>query len=184
MKKNLFTTLALCLLAWTTLTAQTETIAIANDKGEQEATKKMPLKRGEIVTLETIKEINSDNVQIVDVIPLRVSKPVIVEGYKFADIPKIEVRAVVAYSQNKLAPDDPLVIAIASDKEEPGESVPVFSRDDIGEIADGLWRCFDPRATRRVSLEHFCKYWNKPYQLRPNCIDLGFDVIHFFFGQS
>ena len=61
---------------------------------------------------------------------------IIVEGYKFADIPKIEVRAAIAYSHNKLAADDPLVIAIASDREERGEKVPVFSRDDVAEIAD------------------------------------------------
>ena len=61
---------------------------------------------------------------------------VIVEGYKFADIPKIEVRAAIAHSKEKLSADDPLVIAVASDKPEPGERIPVFSRDDIGEIAD------------------------------------------------
>ena len=61
---------------------------------------------------------------------------VIVEGYKFADIPKIEVRAVIAHSNEKLSTDDPLVIAIASDKAEPGERVPVLSRDDVAEIAD------------------------------------------------
>ena len=61
---------------------------------------------------------------------------VIVEGYKFADIPKIEVRAAIAHSKEKLSADDPLVIAVASDKPEPGEAVPVLSRDDIGEIAD------------------------------------------------
>ena len=61
---------------------------------------------------------------------------VIVEGYKFASIPKIEVRASIAYSKTKLSSDDPLVIAIASDKEEPFERVPVLSRDDVAEIAD------------------------------------------------
>jgi molybdopterin-guanine dinucleotide biosynthesis adapter protein len=61
---------------------------------------------------------------------------IVVEGYKFAEIPKIEVRAATAHSQEKLTPDDPLVIAIASDRDEPGETVPVFSRDDVAEIAD------------------------------------------------
>lgn len=61
---------------------------------------------------------------------------IVVEGYKYADIPKIEVRSSIAFSKNKLACDDPRVIGIASDKEEPGEAVPVFSRDDVGEIAD------------------------------------------------
>lgn len=61
---------------------------------------------------------------------------IVVEGYKYADIPKIEVRSRIAFSKNKLAGDDPHVIAIASDQDEPGERVPVFSRDDVGEIAD------------------------------------------------
>jgi molybdopterin-guanine dinucleotide biosynthesis adapter protein len=61
---------------------------------------------------------------------------IVVEGYKFADIPKIEVRAKIAFSHKQLSPDDPLVIAIASDQAEVGEKVPVFSRDDIAEIAD------------------------------------------------
>lgn len=61
---------------------------------------------------------------------------ILVEGYKTAAIPKIEVRAQIAYSHTKLSTDDPYVIAIASDGSEPGETVPVFSRDDVGEIAD------------------------------------------------
>ncbi len=61
---------------------------------------------------------------------------IVVEGYKFANIPKLEVRAQIAVSQKHLAPDDPLVIAIASDRCEPHAKVPVFSRDDIAEIAD------------------------------------------------
>lgn len=61
---------------------------------------------------------------------------IIVEGYKTATIPKIEVRCSTAFSQVKLTPDDASVIAIATDKDEPGETVPVFSRDDIGELAD------------------------------------------------
>ena len=61
---------------------------------------------------------------------------VIVEGYKSAEIPKIEVRCSTAFSQRKLSPHDPHIIAIATDKDEPGETVPVFSRDDVCEIAD------------------------------------------------
>lgn len=61
---------------------------------------------------------------------------IVVEGYKYAEIPKIEVRSRIAFSKNKLAADDPHVIAIASDGDEPGEAVPVFSRDDVGAIAD------------------------------------------------
>ena len=73
---------------------------------------------------------------------------IVVEGYKFAEIPKIEVRAAMAYSHNKLSPDDPLVIAIASDKDEPGERVPVYSRDDIAEIADMVTQTIGPIGRR------------------------------------
>lgn len=76
---------------------------------------------------------------------------IVVEGYKFAAIPKIEVRAQIAHSRNKLTPDDPLVIAIASDGTEPGEQVPVFSRDDVGEIADFITQTIGPIG-RRVAL--------------------------------
>jgi len=83
MKKGLFATIICTLFAIAaTLTAQTDTLVFGNGKGILEANKRVLLKRGEIVSLEMIKEINSDNVQIGDVIPLRVSKPVTVEGYK------------------------------------------------------------------------------------------------------
>ncbi len=61
---------------------------------------------------------------------------IIVEGYKTAAIPKIEVRSSTAFSQTKFTPDDRHVIAIATDKNEPGEVVPVYSRDDVSELAD------------------------------------------------
>jgi molybdopterin-guanine dinucleotide biosynthesis protein B len=73
---------------------------------------------------------------------------VVVEGYKFADIPKIEVRAAIAHSQDKLAAEDPLVIAIASDKPEPGETIPIFPRDDVGEIADFITAQIGPIGRR------------------------------------
>ena len=81
MKQCLFFVLA-CLLFATTATAQTDTLIMNGEKGGLELNKRIPLKRGEIVTFETIREINSDNVQIGDVIPLRVAKPVLSEGYK------------------------------------------------------------------------------------------------------
>ena len=60
---------------------------------------------------------------------------VIVEGYKRESYPKIEVRG-AATAHPDLAPDDPTVIAIASGTELAPGPVPVFSRDDVGEIAD------------------------------------------------
>lgn len=61
---------------------------------------------------------------------------IVVEGYKSAAIPKIEVRSQIAFSKRRLSADDPHVIAVASDKDEPNETVPVFSRDQIEKIAD------------------------------------------------
>ena len=40
------------------------------------------------------------------------------------------------------------MIAIASDKEEPGEAVPVFSRDDVSEIADLITSTIGPIGRR------------------------------------
>lgn len=60
----------------------------------------------------------------------------IVEGYKTAALPKIEVRSKIAFTKTHLSPDDPHVIAIASDQDEPGAIVPVFSRDDIARLTD------------------------------------------------
>lgn len=56
---------------------------------------------------------------------------IVVEGYKSAPIPKIEVRRVASASREPLAPRDPLVIAIAADHAIEGETVPVLSLDDI-----------------------------------------------------
>jgi len=61
---------------------------------------------------------------------------IIVEGYKAAPIPKIEVRRSAARRNQPLAPDDPNVIAIAADHEVAGERVPVFALDDVKAIAD------------------------------------------------
>jgi molybdopterin-guanine dinucleotide biosynthesis adapter protein len=61
---------------------------------------------------------------------------VIVEGYKLAPIPKIEVRRQASLTKRPLADDDPLVIAIAADHEVDGKGLPVFSLDDISRIAN------------------------------------------------
>ncbi|MDZ4842076.1 MAG: molybdopterin-guanine dinucleotide biosynthesis protein B [Hyphomicrobium aestuarii] len=73
---------------------------------------------------------------------------IIVEGYKSAAIPKVEVRASTAFSQAKLTPDDTNVIAIATDKDEPGETIPVLSRDDVSEIADLIVATIGPIGKR------------------------------------
>ena len=61
---------------------------------------------------------------------------VIVEGYKRAPIPKIEVRRSASASQEKLADRDPTVIAIAADHSAEGNGLPVFALDDVAGIAD------------------------------------------------
>lgn len=60
----------------------------------------------------------------------------IVEGYKTATIPKIEVRNSATVSQKPLAPDDPHIIAVASDTPADDDRVPHFHRDDIVPIAE------------------------------------------------
>lgn len=61
---------------------------------------------------------------------------VVVEGYKRAAIPKIEVRRSASATSTPLAADDAFVIAIAADHAVPDSHVPVFALDDIARIAD------------------------------------------------
>ena len=72
-----------------------------------------------------------------DVLPrLPAADLVLVEGYKRAPIPKLEVRARAAHDHAPLAPDDPLVIAICSDDLAPDAAVPVYRRDATPALAD------------------------------------------------
>ena len=61
---------------------------------------------------------------------------IIVEGYKREAHAKIEARRVGSKSDKVLAPDDPHIVAIASDTALIGESLPVFDIDNIKDIAD------------------------------------------------
>lgn len=61
---------------------------------------------------------------------------VIVEGYKREAHPKIELRRTGARDIRPLSNDDPNIIAVASDRVMPGETLPVFGIDDIADIAD------------------------------------------------
>jgi molybdopterin-guanine dinucleotide biosynthesis protein B len=61
---------------------------------------------------------------------------IIVEGYKAAMIPKIEVRRSGAVSQVPLAGDHPNVRAIAADYSIHDGRLPVFALDDVTGIAD------------------------------------------------
>jgi molybdopterin-guanine dinucleotide biosynthesis protein B len=60
---------------------------------------------------------------------------IIVEGYKGAAIPKIEVRRAAVAAEKLLAATDPHVVAIAADHEIDSRGKPVFSLDDITSIA-------------------------------------------------
>jgi molybdenum cofactor guanylyltransferase/molybdopterin-guanine dinucleotide biosynthesis protein MobB len=63
---------------------------------------------------------------------------VIVEGLKRAAIPKIEVRRVGQGDGAPLAEHDPLVFAIAADRDVTDAPVPAFSLDDVAGLADAL----------------------------------------------
>src|SRR6185295_11539731 len=62
---------------------------------------------------------------------------VIVEGYKAAPIPKLEVYR-AAVGKPLLHPDDACIVAIASDVPLPTAELPVVPLDDIDKIADVL----------------------------------------------
>lgn len=61
---------------------------------------------------------------------------IIVEGYKAAAIPKIEVRRSGAASNVALADNDPNVRAVAADYDVEERRLPVFALDDIAGIAN------------------------------------------------
>jgi molybdenum cofactor guanylyltransferase/molybdopterin-guanine dinucleotide biosynthesis protein MobB len=61
---------------------------------------------------------------------------VLVEGFKFAPIPKIEVRRRGQGEGAMLSEHDPRVIAVASDEDASAFRVPRFYPDDVAQIAD------------------------------------------------
>jgi molybdopterin-guanine dinucleotide biosynthesis protein B len=62
---------------------------------------------------------------------------VLVEGYKYAPHSKIEVHR-AAVGKPLLHPDDPAIVAIASDAPLPSAKIPVVDLDDVDRIADIL----------------------------------------------
>lgn len=60
---------------------------------------------------------------------------ILVEGYKWAEFDKIEVRN-TASSNKPLAPDDPHIIAVAFQGQKQETGLPAFNVDEIAEIAD------------------------------------------------
>lgn len=74
----------------------------------------------------------------------------IVEGYKSAPIPKIEVRRSAAFGSEPLAGSDPNVIAVAADHATDGYGRPVFALDDIAKIADFIAGALELRKALRA----------------------------------
>jgi molybdopterin-guanine dinucleotide biosynthesis protein B len=64
---------------------------------------------------------------------------VLVEGYKGGSHPKLEVYR-AAVGKPLLYPDDPAIVAIASDEPLPSARVPVVDLDDVERISDILLR--------------------------------------------
>jgi molybdopterin-guanine dinucleotide biosynthesis protein B len=64
---------------------------------------------------------------------------VLVEGFKRDAFPKLEIHR-AANGKPLIAPDDPHIVAIASDIRLPQAKVPVVGLDDIATIADTLLR--------------------------------------------
>jgi molybdopterin-guanine dinucleotide biosynthesis protein B len=68
---------------------------------------------------------------------------VVVEGYKSARIPKIEARRLQARERRPLAPDDPMIFAVAADHAVEDTTLPVFQLGDISGIADIIEKRLD-----------------------------------------
>ena len=83
-------------------------------------------------------ELQGDTEPSLDAILARLSPCdiVLVEGYKRETHQKIETRRLDAKDRAPLSASDPHIVAIAADHQVDGESVPVFSLDDIASIAD------------------------------------------------
>jgi molybdopterin-guanine dinucleotide biosynthesis protein B len=64
---------------------------------------------------------------------------VLIEGYKRAPHPKLEVYR-AALGKPLLHPDDPAIVAIASDTPLPAAGIPVVDLDDVERVADLLVR--------------------------------------------
>lgn len=75
---------------------------------------------------------------------LKPADVILVEGYKSAAIPKIEVRRAAVAHERLLATSDPHVLAIAADHEVDSHGKPVFNLDDITGIAALIEQALGP----------------------------------------
>jgi molybdopterin-guanine dinucleotide biosynthesis protein B len=85
-----------------------------------------------------VHELREEDEPTLDEVLARLSPAdiVIVEGYKRAPIPKIEVRRAEQATKEPLAARDPHVVAIAADHAVAETNLPYFALDDISAIAD------------------------------------------------
>lgn len=74
---------------------------------------------------------------------------IFVEGYKSANIPKIEVRRLAAAAERLLASTDANVIAVAADHDVDGHGKPVLNLDDVPAIAAIIETAIGPFAALR-----------------------------------
>lgn len=65
---------------------------------------------------------------------------VLIEGYKYEPVPKIEARRRDAAKTEPLAPHDPHIVAIAADHDVTDTRLPVFDLDDTAGVADFIER--------------------------------------------
>lgn len=99
-----------------------------------------------------IEEIDARGEPSLEDIAMRL-KPadlILVEGYKSAAIPKIEVRRAAVAAEKLLAATDPLIFAIAADYELDGHGKPVFALDDIDGLAQTIETLCGPFGPSRV----------------------------------
>ncbi len=68
---------------------------------------------------------------------------VIVEGFKSEAIAKIEVRRAAQPDRTPLAPQDPLIIAVAADHQTETGTLPRFALDDVTGLADFIARALN-----------------------------------------
>lgn len=101
-----------------------------------------------------IEEIDTAGEPSLETIASRLnpSDIILVEGYKAAKIPKIEVRRAAVASEKLLANSDPLVLAVAADYEVDAHGKPVFDLNDIDSIAALIEKTLGPfnRAAQRA----------------------------------
>lgn len=99
-----------------------------------------------------IEEIDAAGEPALDTVASRLGPAdiILVEGYKSAAIPKIEVRRAAVASEKLLAAGDANVLAIAADYAVEGHGKPVLNLDDVGAIAAVIERTLGPFNQRKV----------------------------------